>query len=507
VSSLASREPGVRIARSGYGESVTRETDTGGGSDYAALADRDAILAALTGLIASAWSSFERPRPSEPAIDSGLLDRLAQPLPESAVDPAAVLADAARVLDESNSPSRPLYLGYVGSTGLEVGVLAEALAATYDVNLAVTARAADLVERQAVEWVSEFVGYPCREGAFTSGGMTSNLTALLVAREHALPGSRVDGLGGRRAAIYCSAESHHSVARAAEACGIGSAWVRRLELDQHRRLRPGELAAAIDADLANGVAPVAVVANAGTTLTGAIDPLDSIADVCEPRRAWLHVDGAYGLPAAATERTASLFAGLDRAASVTLDAHKWLGLQKSCSVVLMRESGGLERTFGHEESYMRRGDSVPNAVERTLEYSRPLRSLKLWLAFRIHGAAAFRGWIARTLELAAELAAAIRADPEFELICEPVLSTVCFRHLPADGDPDAHNAALALAAQSDGRIYLASAVVDGVTCLRACFVNFRTRSEDVGLVLEVLRELGARLGSGPGPLDSIAQPG
>ncbi len=470
---------------------MTLGADTGAGSDYAALADRDAVLAALTRLIANAWRSFERPRPTEPAIDAGLLDRLAQPLPEAATDPSAVLADAARVLDESNSPSRPLYLGYVGSTGLEVGVLAEALAATYDVNLAVTARAADLVERQAVEWVSEFVGYPCREGAFTSGGMTSNLTALLVAREHALPGSRADGLAGRQGAVYCSAESHHSVTRAAEACGVGSAWVRRLGLDEHRRLRPDELAAAIDADRADGVVPIAVVANAGTTLTGAIDQLDVIAEICEQRRVWLHVDGAYGLPAAATERAAPLFAGLDRAASVTLDAHKWLGLQKSCSVVLMRESGGLERTFGHEESYMRRGDSVPNAVERTLEYSRPLSSLKLWLAFRTHGAAAFRSWIARTLELADELAAAIRDDPEFELVCEPTLSTVCFRRLPAGGDPDLHNSALARAAQLDGRIYLASAVVDGVTCLRACFVNFRTRGEDIGLVLRVLRELGS----------------
>ncbi len=152
------------------------------------------MLAALSALIADAWDSFERPRPEEPAIDAELLERLDAPLPEQPNDPATVLADAARLLDESNSPSRPLYLGYIGSTGLEVGVLADALAATYDVNLAVTARAADLVERQAVEWVAEFVGYPCAEGAFTSGGMISNLTGLLVARERGaarLPRGRV----------------------------------------------------------------------------------------------------------------------------------------------------------------------------------------------------------------------------------------------------------------------------------------------------------------------------
>ncbi len=472
-------------------ERASPESDRPG---YAALADREAVLAALTRLIADAWQSFARPRPAEPAVDADLLERLGQPLPQAPNNPAVVLADAARILDESNSPARPLYLGYVGSTGLEVGVLADALAATYDVNLAVTARAADLVERQAVQWVAEFVGFPCAEGAFTSGGMTSNLTGLLVARERALPGCRVDGFAGRQAAVYCSAESHHSVVRAAEAAGIGSAFVRLLAIDERRRLRPGELAAAIDADLEAGVVPIAVVANAGTTLTGAIDPLDAVADVCEARGVWVHLDGAYGLPAAATETAAPLFAGLERADSATLDAHKWLGLQKSCSLILMRSEGGLERTFGHEESYMRRADAVANAVERTLEYSRPLRSLKLWLAFRAHGAAAFRDWIEGTIALAGQFAEAIRAAPEFELVCEPTLSTVCFRHRPGTGDPDLHNAALAAAAQRDGRIYLAPAEVDGATCLRVCFVNFRTRPEDVAFTLEVLRELGARPG-------------
>jgi aromatic-L-amino-acid decarboxylase len=417
------------------------------------------------------------------------------PLPEMPMNPAQVLDDAATILDESNSPARPLYLGYVGSTGLEVGVLAEALAATYDVNLAVTARAADLLEAQTVGWVAEFVGYPCAEGAFTSGGMISNLTALLVAREQALPGCRAEGFAGRRGAVYCSDEAHYSIVRAAEAAGIGSDFVRRLPIDERRRLVAGELDRAIAKDLDAGIVPVCVVANGGTTLTGAVDDLAAVADVAERYGVWLHVDGAYGLPAAATERARPLFAGLDRVDSVTLDAHKWLGLQKSCSLVLLREAGLMEMTFGHEESYIRR-EEVRNAVERTLEYSRPLRSLKLWLAFRTHGAAAFRHWIVQTIELAVGLAATLGADPEFDLLAEPTLSTVCFRHVPAGLDPEAldyHNAALAAATQREGRVYLASALVDGKTCLRVCFVNFRTRPEDVELVVEAVRERGRAL--------------
>ncbi len=477
-----------------YGEEVRIEPRTERGRGYSALADREAVLAALSALIADAWDSFERPRPEEPAIDADLLDRLGQALPEVPVDPAQVLADAARILDESVSPARPLYLAYIGSTGLEVGVLAEALAATYDVNLAVTARAADLLEQQAVRWVAEFVGYPCAEGAFTSGGMISNLTGILVARERALPGCRVEGFAGRRGAVYYSAEAHHSVVRAVEAAGIGSGYARLLGQDEARRMRPEDLEAALDADRDAGIEPVAVVANGGTTLTGAVDPIDALADVCEARGIWLHVDGAYGLPAAATASAGKLFAGLERADSVTLDAHKWLGLQKSCSLILVREPGALEAAFGHEEAYMRRDSVVRNAVELTLEYSRPLRSLKLWLAFRTHGAAAFRDWIESTLALARQLARLVGEDPEFELLCEPTLSTVCFRHAPAGvADLDAHNTALAAAVQEDGRIYLASAVVDGTVCLRVCFVNFRTRPEDVEFAVEVLRELGGSL--------------
>lgn len=461
---------------------------------YSSLADRDAVLAALTRLISEAWESFERPRPVEPKLDPDLEQRLARPLPDEPENAALVLADAARILDESNSPSRPLYLGYVGSTGLEVGVLAEALAATYDVNLAVTARAADLVERQAVEWVAEFVGYPCAEGAFTSGGMISNLTALLVARERALPGCRHRGFAGRTGAVYCTEESHHSVIRAAEAAGIGSDLVRRLPIDAKRRMRGADLEAALAADLTQGVSQIAVIANGGTTLTGAVDPIAEIAGVCDAHGVWLHVDGAYGLPAAATAEAGPLFEGLERADSVTLDAHKWLGLQKSCSVVLVREAGALEAAFGHEETYIRR-EAVQNAVERTLEYSRPLRSLKLWLAFRTHGAAAFRGWISQTLELARLLADELRSASDFELLAEPTLSTVCFRHLAQGLDEvelDAHNYELARAAQADGRIYLASALVDGHACLRVCFVNYRTRREDVELVIGTLRELAVR---------------
>jgi aromatic-L-amino-acid decarboxylase len=464
-------------------------------ADLPALADREGVLADLSRVIADAWASFDTPRPTEPQLTGDLRERLAAALPDAPGDAEAALADAARVLDASVSPSRPLFLAYIGSTGLEIGVLASALAATYDANLATAAGGADLVEEQALRWVADFVGFPMAEGAFTSGGMTSNLTALLAARERALPGAREEGVGARPAAVYCSEEAHHSVVRAVETCGLGSGAVRRIALDEQRRMRPQALADALERDVAGGVVPVAVVATAGTTLTGAVDPLDAVADVCARHGVWLHIDGAYGLPAAATRTAAPLFAGLHRADSVTLDAHKWLGVQKSCSVVLLREAGPLEAAFGHEERYMLHEGDVANPVDRTLEYSRPLRSLRLWLAFRVHGAEQYRIWIERTLANARRLTHVLREMPDFELLHEPALSTVCFRHVPGGvADLDAHNVRLARAMQDDGRVFIAPAVVDGRACLRACFVNFRTTEEEVAHVAEVAAELGERLG-------------
>ncbi len=458
------------------------------------LPDRDEVLADLSRYLGQAWASFDHPRPAEPWPDIGLLTRLEATLPEEGTNPHDAIDDAVRILDASVSPARPLYLAYVGSTGLETGVLAASLAAAYDANLATAAGAADLLDQQAVRWVAELVGFPAAEGHFTSGGQTSNLTAVLAAREQALPGAREDGVDGRPATVYCSDEAHHSILRAVEAAGLGRRSLRRVPIDEQRRMRPDALAEAIAADRAEGRTPVAVVATAGTTLTGAVDPLAETADVCEREGVWLHVDGAYGLPAAASTTAGHWFAGLDRADSVTIDAHKWLGMQKSCSIVLVRRPGALRAAFGHDESYMLHDPDATgdrgNPVDHTFEYSRPFRSLRVWLSMRVHGAARFRSWIDGTLANAALFADEVRAHPGFELLHEPMLSTVCFRHVPeGEADLDAHNARLAEAVQRDGRVYLAPAVVDGRICLRVCFVNFRTTPADVRQVLGVVAEL------------------
>ena len=359
-----------------------------------------------------------------------------------------------------------------------------------------SAAATDL-EPQAIGWLADFINYPAADGHFTSGGTVSNVTALAAARRRALPDVRTQGIGGRRAALYCSAEAHASIVRAAELLGLGSEAVRSLpQRPDDRGVDPDAVARAIEQDKADGIIPLAVVATAGTTLTGAIDPLDALADVCEQHGVWLHVDGAYGAPAAAVPSMRERFKGMERADSLTVDPHKWLYLPKACGAILVKDPDVLYDTFGHAKSYMPDEDELPNAVDRTLEYSRPFRALKLWLAFRVHGAERFRTAIERNLAHAQLLYTMVEEHPRLRALTgPPVLSVLPFQHVPEDPavDLDAHNARIARRLQRDGHVWVASAVVDGAVAIRPCFVNFRTTDADVQALVDEVCAVGAEL--------------
>jgi aromatic-L-amino-acid decarboxylase len=456
-------------------------------------ATREEVVGRLGELILWGWKSFDHARPSEPPVDERVRALLSATLPGAPSPVLEALDDAARILDESIAQPRPRYFAFIGSSGLEIGVVADALASCFDVNLALWAAAATEIERQALRWVGEFVGFPVGGGAFTSGGTVSNLTGLIAARRRAIPDCRERGLAGIRPAVYGSADAHYSIKRAVEILGFGAESQRHIPIDERRRIVPEALAKAIDEDLAAGATPVAVVANAGTTLTGAVDCLDAVADVCASRGIWLHVDGAYGLPAAAAPSTAELFRGLDRADSVTLDAHKWLFLPKACGVFFVRDPMALHDAFGHEVDYLPHEGEQFHPLDTTLEYSRPFRALKVWLAFRAHGGDQLRRAVERNLAQAKLLAAEVRRHDDLELLGEPELSIVPFRHIPTGVDPDSHNRRLAEALQEDGRVYVASATIDGREWLRPCIVNYRTSDDDVRALVRIAREVGQRL--------------
>ena len=466
-------------------------------SDFLRLGiDRQRVLDETFEHVRDEWSGFDKAREGEPLMTPETVALLAEALPEHGMAPTAALSEAATVLDQSLAQSRPRFLAYIGSSGLEIGAIADFLAASYDINVAIDARASSTLEVQTGKWMAEFIGFPGR-GLFTSGGTVSNITALAAARQRALPESREFG-NTVPMAVYVSSEAHYSNKRAVELLGLGTRSVRAIPIDEHHRMRTAALEAQITQDIAAGIKPMCIIASAGTTLTGAIDPLREIARIAKQYDVWMHIDGAYGGPAAGTEMAREQFDGLDLADSITIDAHKWMFVPKACSILLVRDYTALAATFGHDEAYIPHDTDEPNAVDVTLEYSRPLRALKLWLGLKAHGAAEFRQAIEHDIVLARETYARASADPQIRVLpTPPQLSIVPMQHVPAgmtDRDEiSAHNAALCAAIIEDGRVYLSPAQIEGETWLRPCFTNFRTEMSDVDALFTVIDELGTKL--------------
>lgn len=449
---------------------------------------RDAALKHAAEIVAKAWSEFYVAREHEPRVDPSLAATLTEELPEHPGDPIHTLDLAAGVLDTSLAHSRPRFMAWIGSSGLEIGALGDLLAHSYDINLAIDSRAASELERQTLRWLGTFIGFPVGGGAFTSGGTISNITALAAARERAIPGSRKRGLMNVQPAIYCSAEVHYSVRRGVELLGLGSDCIRAIPIDANHRMQSAVLAESLENDLRAGIIPIAVIATSGTTLTGAIDPIDEIADICQRFGVWLHIDGAYGLPAAGVREKTSAFNGLGRADSVSVDAHKWMFVPKACSALMVRDRNDLLATFSHNESYMLHDGENGNAVDETLEYSRPLRAMKLWLAFKTHGADEFRQAISANLSQAQALYDAAAKDSRFEVLpFRPELSVVPVRY--GKNTSDQFQTLLVQKIQEDGRVFVSAAEIEGRIWMRPCFTNFRTSEEDALSLLEVAADV------------------
>jgi aromatic-L-amino-acid/L-tryptophan decarboxylase len=410
-------------------------------------------------------------------------------------EPLGELLERCGMLLTAGRRSAPGFFGYVLSPPAPVGVAADLLASAADQNVTSwrSAPAATQVERTVIGWLGRFVGFADSAGGIlVSGGSIANLTALLTA----LAVRTGPGADRRSLTLYASDEAHFSVAKAARALGVRS---RRVAIDASHRLDLDALERAIADDRAAGLRPFCLVGTAGTTATGAVDPLDALADAAGRHGLWLHVDGAYGAPAAADPATRPLFAGLARADSLTLDAHKWLYAPLDCGALLVRDPSATAGTFGAgADDYVRvlAEDELEAFAfwEHGLELSRRFRALKLWMTLRHYGARRLAAAIAEDIEVAAHLAERVRADEELELLSGPWLSTCCFRHAPPglpEPELDRHNERLLAGLQRDGRVYLSNATVRGRLALRACITNFRTTRADAEETLAVVRELGA----------------
>ena len=400
----------------------------------------------------------------------------------------AAAFDALPKVFEYSRPASPRFFGYVFGSGEPIGSLGNFAASVLHQNATAwrSGPAANIIERTVILWLGSVVGCEGFSGSLTVGGSSANLMGLCMAREAKVPANQSGVKGG---VIYCSAEAHMSIPKAAALLGLGHESVRYIGVDESFRMSTEDLRREIVRDMQQGRLPMAVVASAGTTATGSIDPLLAIAEICREFGLWLHVDGAYGALAALA--LPEVFRGIERADSLSLDPHKWLYQPTGCGCLLYRDASAARQAFSHSGEYARALSDDPIEgfafFEESMELSRPFRALALWLSLRFHGLEAFRDSIREDLRLARLLSALIDAEPKLERLAPVALSAVCFRYKTSDGSLDALNRSILNRVQQRGRVYISNAVINNRFALRACIVNHRSTEEDVrSVVSEVI---------------------
>lgn len=438
------------------------------------------LMAEAMVLLEDYWAKLKR-RPAYPQTSAEQTAALfGRPWPEDGRG-RDVLSDFTRIVEHSR-PSTGRFFGYVVGSGEPVGAIGDLFASALNQNVTSwrSAPAAATIEQSVVGWIADAIGCPGFTGSLCGGGSAANIMALAMAREAKLPANED---GARPGIVYTSEQVHMSIGKAVAMLGLGRRNLRLIAVDSEFRMRPDALSAAIAADRAAGLTPIAIVASAGAVATGAIDPLPEISEIARREKLWLHVDGAFGVLAAIA--APELFAGLNAADSLSLDAHKWLYQPIDCGCMLHRHPDIARQTYSHAGDYVKVFNANPletfSFFDESPELTRRFRALKLWMSLQYHGRRAFRASIRRDLDHAQLLGELIRGQPQLELLAPIPLSAVCFRHRSKD------NAAILQRINARGRVYLSNATIGGAFALRACFVNHRTRREDVhSIVLETL---------------------
>jgi glutamate/tyrosine decarboxylase-like PLP-dependent enzyme len=429
-------------------------------------------------------------RPMDPARRARLL---AQPLPEAPVAPEEVLRRFEEdVLPHPMGNGNPRFFGWVNSPPQPLAVVAELLAAGMNPSVAGGDHAATYVEHAVLRWLLELLGLDRASGSILcSGGSVANLIGLAAMRHRALPDARRAGLrGGPALTLYGTAEGHACLQKAVELLGLGRDSLRAIPTDPQRRLDIPALREAIRQDRRAGRTPACVVASAGTVNTGAVDPLEAIADLCREEGLWFHVDGAYGgfgILAEQTGGAAGLYRGLDRADSLAVDPHKWLSIPVECGCAIVRDKAMMREAFSLVPPYLRDDAALPWFSEFGIQQTRGFRALKTWMALQAVGASGYRREVTRQVALARTLVERIRARPGLELVAAGPLSAACFRvRLPgrSPAEEDGLQKAAAERLQAEGRVFLTTTALDGRTVLRACILSFRTTEPDLDALLD-----------------------
>ncbi|MGH8559299.1 MAG: pyridoxal phosphate-dependent decarboxylase family protein [Methylococcales bacterium] len=425
--------------------------------------------------------------PQQPVSDfegtDELIASLAEALPESG-EAYRKLID--RVFDEAltkgyNSAS-PGYMAFIPGGGLIHSAFADLIADAINryVGLWLAAPGLVQIETTVIRWFCEIVGLPENAGGFlTTGGSLANFSALFTARRTKLAGSLLSGI------IYTSDQSHHSVLKAAILTGFPDSNIRLIPTDEAFRIDLDRLSSQIRKDRHDGLSPFAIVANAGTTNTGAVDDLEAIADISGTENLWLHVDAAYGGFFMLTKRGRQRLRGLDRADSITLDPHKGLFLPYGTGCLLVREQNNLKKAHEIHASYLPPMQDDPERVDFcqiSPELSRDFRGLRVWLPIKMHGIEAFRNTLDEKLDLAEWITERLETIESIEIIARPGLSIIAFKIRTLGNDYKRSNEltrALLDRINSARRVLLNGTWLGEIFVIRICILSFRTHREQV----------------------------
>jgi aromatic-L-amino-acid decarboxylase len=434
-----------------------------------------------------------------PTTSAALREQLDQPLPRDGAPFAQLLDELdATIVRHSRHNAHPRFFGYISSPGTPVTTIGSMIQSALNINVTCwrSGPAATEMEHTTINWLKEMLGYPADGiGLYTSGGSMANFAGLAAARSAKAPGNVVrDGVAAAGAAmcVYVSREGHFSVAKAAGMLGLGEANVREIRTDDRLRMDVADLESQVAADRAAGRLPFCVVASAGTTATGAVDPIAGIAASARRNNLWLHVDAAYGGFAALAPSARPLFAGIELADSVALDPHKWLYLPVGCGCVLYRDPAAARAAFSHTADYTRtiglERDEAFAFWDYGPELSRPFRALDLWLLLKYAGARRLAESIEHNIACAKYFERLVNASADFEMLAPVELSVFCFRYKSGS---DADNERIMLAMQRAGSTYLSNATIRGRFALRGCVLNYRTTEKDMEQILEDARRAAA----------------
>ena len=423
-----------------------------------------------------------------------LEDQLLKDPPEDSRSALQVIEQVAHeILPIAMRLDHPRCFGFIPSQPTWPGVLADFMVAGFNINQSswLCSSGPSQLELVVIDWFRGWLGYPeSAGGLLTSGGSAASLDALVAAREAANH--------PERASVYMSNQSHSALVRAARIVGVRPECIRMIPTDGHFRMDMDALVETVAEDRAAGLSPIAVCANAGTSSSGAVDPLEVMADYCEAQDIWLHVDAAHGGFAIVTEEGKRLLRGIERADSISMDAHKWFFQPYEVGGLMVKDVRTLEQAFGIRHDILQDtiwGANHPNFSDRGLQLSRSVRALKIWMSVQTFGMAAFRRAISNGMALAHQIEEYIEGSPVLEMLTPATLGIACFRVNPANTDlgedvlEEINRTVLARVFWED-RAFISSTLLHGTFALRMCVINHTTTWNDVRETLETISKFG-----------------